>query len=83
VTTHPVPPVGDTPSESRGEPAATTDAAILIPCEGSGQPGHNITGFAHTLCAMCGSEQLTDEGGMVAFHWRDDVLARLKRGDFG
>lgn len=50
---------------------------ILIPCEGSG------TTSPHHLCPMCGDPTVVGEGGAVAEHQRDDIIARIGRGDFG
>lgn len=58
----------------KGEP-------IMIPCEGSGfEPAR---GFGLTLCAMCGEPPVLDAAGMVVAHERDDIIARIERGDFG
>ena len=65
----------------------TDGAPILIPCEGSGCGYHfydeaSITG----MCQMCGARvpvAVNPEGESVTCdHQRDDILARLDRGDF-
>ena len=67
----------------RGEP-------ILIPCEGSACPPARTTFDPRTLasggyvglCSMCGTFQSVLDGGCLARHQRDDVIARIYRGDF-
>ncbi len=54
---------------------------IRIPCEGSGCP--TATMQVNAMCAMCGRVRMLDDDGRVVDHDRDDVLAMLKRGDYG
>lgn len=54
---------------------------ILIPCEGSGQRCH-VFAAGLAICSMCGGAVPFGEGGLAVPHQRDDVLARLDRGDF-
>lgn len=61
---------------------------IWIRCEGSGCPpaGRTIASAGNwLLCSMCGAPvshlALTDDG-MVSEHYRDDIIARIERGDF-
>lgn len=54
---------------------------IPIPCEGSGCPG-NLPGDDTALCTMCGALHPLD-GGVVVAHQRDDIIARINRGDYG
>lgn len=57
---------------------------ILIHCEGSGVRGHEvICPSSHAMCVMCGRIKPMDEHGKVVEHDRDDILARINRGDFG
>jgi len=62
---------------------------ILIPCEGSGGPGHLIIGYVPAArrevrcCQMCGSSFAVIPGSGVPEHDRDDIISRIKRGDFG
>lgn len=62
-------------------------APIWVPCESSGAEANEerfILGMIQPVgsCRMCGAEvALTN--GKVPDHDRDDILARLKRGDFG
>lgn len=60
-------------------------AQILIPCEGSGyQPtGCRHIGYTYGVCAMCGGSYQLADGGVMPDHERDDIIARLDRGDFG
>lgn len=61
----------------KGEP-------ILIRCEGSGCPPaamHDGLTFGSGMCAMCG-HAVTVVAGAVLDHQRDDIIARLKRGDY-
>mgnify|MGYP003622941108 CR=1 FL=1 len=58
---------------------------ILIPCEGASAPGHEmLNGFV--MCPMCGrvlvGRHAEGYGLVVGPHERDDVLARIDRGDF-
>lgn len=67
--------------QARGEP-------ILISCEGSGCPGNpgnpgNPGDGEQAMCMVCGWWVLTGPDGNVAGHERDDIIARIKRGDFG
>lgn len=56
--------------------------AILITCEGGGHRGHlGMWGFV--MCCMCGQWFDREAGVVVPAHDRDDVLARIERGDFG
>ncbi|HEV2928880.1 MAG TPA: hypothetical protein VGW74_09315 [Propionibacteriaceae bacterium] len=50
---------------------------ILIRCEASGYPS------PHYLCPTCGNPSVVGEDGTVAEHQRDDIIARIHRGDFG
>jgi len=57
---------------------------ILIRCEGSGCPPATGTGngtIAVGMCPMCG-HWLSLDSYVVPEHTRDDILARLARGDF-
>jgi len=54
---------------------------ILITCEGVGVPGHEMG--AYTICVMCGAAFDLIPNGRVPHHERDDILARINRGDFG
>lgn len=58
--------------------AQPSGAPILIDCEGSGCPPASPL---YPICAMCGQHAPLD-GEVVVPHQRDDVLARLTRGDF-
>lgn len=59
-----------------------TGEPILIPCEGGEHPGHaDITGHL-AMCVLCGEVLPTTDDGLVPAHTRDDILARLQRGDF-
>ncbi len=53
---------------------------IPIRCAGSGCPG-NLPGDGEALCTMCGA-LLPLDGEVVAEHERDDIIARIHRGDF-
>ena len=53
---------------------------ILIPCEGSRAEGHDVPGGL--MCRMCGLV-LPFNLEVMPDHQRDDVLARIERGDFG
>lgn len=74
---------------AKGEP-------ILVPCEGSGAVAHIweflLGGEAIGICAMCGGRAIVTyelatvsrpAGYVMPDHQRDDILARLERGDFG
>lgn len=54
---------------------------ILVECEGGGYPP---TGKTHgiAICSMCGDAVGLDALGNVIRHMRDDLLARIERGDF-
>jgi hypothetical protein len=61
-----------------------TGDPILIRCEGSGCPpttgvGNGIEAIG--MCAMCGRWHPLIDYAMPE-HARDDIIARLKRGDF-
>lgn len=58
-----------------------SDEPILIPCEGSGCPTHFYAQRAG-MCQMCGRIVHADADGKALSHQRDDVLARIDRGDF-
>lgn len=60
---------------AKGEP-------IPIPCEGSDVPGHVAADPRFAMCKMCGWLVTRDTAGNVGTHHRDDILARLERGDF-
>lgn len=53
---------------------------ILIPCEGSGQPGHypDVT----AMCKMCGRWHFVDAHDNLVPHDRPDIIAMIDRGDF-
>jgi len=61
-------------SNPSGEP-------IMIPCEGAGCPPATTVGISG-MCAMCGRWWVT-ESGAIPRHQRDDLIARIERGDFG
>ena len=54
---------------------------ILIDCEGSGCPPTTTSGAAG-MCSMCGRWLYLNPWRRVPDHQRDDILARLARGDF-
>ena len=66
---------------------------ILVPCEGGGCPPIRMTidpatfstnaGIIVGLCSMCGTWHPIGDGNVIDEHQRDDVLARIHRGDFG
>lgn len=60
----------------------TAPKPIHIPCEGSGCPTNN-PGHALGMCTMCGALVVHGGDGFAWSHDRLDVLAMLKRGDFG
>ena len=60
---------------------APTGDPILIRCEGSGCPPCTDEG-GHGMCAMCGRWHVL-VGVAMPEHERDDIIARLNRGDFG
>lgn len=56
---------------------------IWIDCEGVGCPTHQAGGiYGFGMCQMCGHTVATDHHGVALYHRRDDVIARLERGDF-
>ena len=62
-----------------------TGGPIWIPCEGAGCPAHPVAShhqFAEGMCAMCGRIVTIDAEAIASDHLRDDVLARIDRGDF-
>jgi hypothetical protein len=58
-----------------------TDIVLPIPCEGSGCLTHKPLA-GHGRCVMCGRFVSTDGAGLAQPHERDDIIARLNRGDF-
>lgn len=54
---------------------------ILISCEGSGGPVHG-TSLLFGTCRMCGRFVAATDGNAHG-HERDDIIARIERGDFG
>jgi hypothetical protein len=57
---------------------------ILIRCEGSGGDGIDGTMIGEPLRRMCQMCGLPFRGnGRIPEHDRDDILARIDRGDFG
>jgi hypothetical protein len=58
----------------------SSDAPILIECEGSGCPAHCVR-FGYGLCSMCGHPVAVDDRGAIG-HDRQDIIAMLNRGDF-
>lgn len=57
---------------------------ILVDCEGSACPVHHTPPFLGSgICSMCGQIVACYIDGTALDHQRDDVLARLDRGDFG
>jgi hypothetical protein len=67
------------------EDCGTRHGPILVPCEGSGCPpaGAGTRYEPFGMCSMCGAQDVEIIDGLVAPHERDDILARLERGDFG
>jgi hypothetical protein len=55
---------------------AIKGAPIMVPCEGSGADGHPWG--SSFVCPMCGELFASP----IPEHDRDDVIARLLRGDF-
>lgn len=53
----------------KGEP-------IWIACEGSGCPFTSMN-----TCTMCG-QHVAHDGDVTSHHERDDIIARIERGDF-
>lgn len=63
----------------------TTGTPILVWCEGSGCPPLRTTVIGDEyvgMCSMCGEFHALDDGDLLGHHQRDDVLARICRGDF-
>lgn len=59
----------------------TEPEPIWIICEGSGAPVHPLVpGLG--MCSMCG-RTVDSNQGIALLHKRDDILARVQRGDFG
>ena len=61
-----------------------TSDPLLVPCEGSNCPGHELAAPLTTffaMCSMCGQVAPTTDGRMDP-HDRQDVLAMIDRGDF-
>lgn len=54
---------------------------ILIHCDGSGCAGHDFG--SQVMCSLCGQMLTPTESGKVPGHQRDDIIARINRGDFG
>ena len=54
---------------------------LLIPCEGSGCPGHHWGGVT-AMCSMCGEFYPTLATGELIRHNRRDILTMIDRGDF-
>lgn len=62
----------------------TAPDPILIPCEGTGCPTHEVWDVAPSfgMCQTCGHVvQRADDRTAVA-HDRNDILAMINRGDF-
>ena len=69
---------------------------IIIPCEGSGHPTHQLDGpmllrslrslgeggDSLGMCKMCGMVFNVDSDGNAPQHTRQDILAMIERGDF-
>lgn len=53
----------------------------MIPCEGS--RCYTAGGGKSNICAMCGQPVEIDGVGLVPDHERQDIIAMVKRGDFG
>lgn len=65
-----------------------TGEPIMIPCEGSGCPPAGqyfdpYMALVGGLCSMCGQLVSLNGRGFVQEHKRDDIEARLERGDYG
>lgn len=58
-----------------------TGEPILIRCEGSGCTVNASDGIVG-MCAMCGQIVPVFDHWSAEEHQRDDIIARLKRGDF-
>lgn len=56
---------------------------IWMDCEGIGQHVHTLGWVRSGICAMCGQVVACDSYNRALHHQRDDVLARVARGDFG
>lgn len=61
---------------------AVTGEPIWVRCEGSGCPA-NLPLGGTGLCQMCNRVLVLLPGDLIPEHSRDDILARLERGDFG
>jgi len=57
-------------------------APIWMPCEGSGCTVHGSDGIGG-MCQMCGQIVDVVDEWQAEPHQRDDIIARIKRGDFG
>jgi len=62
-------------------PLDVTSEPILIRCEGSGCTVHDSDGIGG-ICQMCGRYVFVVDHWQARDHQRDDVIARMKRGDF-
>ena len=62
----------------KGEP-------ILVDCEGAGVLGNFTIGseWVHKTCPMCGAWYYIQRDAVIPLHSRDDIIARINRGDFG
>lgn len=66
----------------------SNDGPMPVPCAGVGHrpcfmlPDEAREGGPWGLCLHCGEPQLLDSIGDVGAHERDDLIARLQRGDF-
>lgn len=58
----------------------TFDEPIMVPCVGSGEPGHSL-GWRRA-CAMCGQVFEPQADGGLPDHHRPDILAMIERGDY-
>lgn len=67
-----------------GHHTGTDSEPIWMICEGSGSPAHvGLPMMGSGVCSMCG--QYVDTSGpsnVAQLHKRDDILARVERGDF-
>lgn len=64
----------------KGEP-------IMLPCLGSGSRGHALNDsrgnfLGVIMCAACGEKLRSGDDQFVPEHDTDDIIARIKRGDF-
>lgn len=66
----------------RRQRALAEAGPILIRCEGSGYRLATGGRTGLSICSMCGTPMVTDDG-LAPEHQRDDIIARIKRGDFG